>query len=317
MAEIADGSFLVIGGAGFIGSHLVEQLVDGGAAHVTVLDNFVRGKRSNLAGALESGRVEIVEGSILDVDLLRRQMEGRAGAFHLAALWLYECVHEPRQALEHNVVGTYNVIVAAQETALPKLVFSSSASVYGNARHVPMTEDHPFDNTTMYGATKIAGEQFLRAFHDRHGLDYVALRYMNVYGPRMDDKGAYVSVIVNVLDRIARGEPPIIHGDGTQAFDFVHVSDVARSNILAMEANVTDDVYNVCTGKRTSIRELVDELLALTGANLEPEFLPAQHMFVTERVGCTKKAAADLGFTARIALRDGLATVVAREAVSH
>lgn len=317
MTAITDANLLVIGGAGFIGSHIVDQLVEGGAAHITVLDNFVRGKRSNLAGALESGRVEIVEGSILDVDFVRGQMEGRDGAFHLAALWLFECVHEPRRALEHNVGGTYNVIEAACETGLPRLVFSSSASVYGNARSVPMTEDHPFDNTTMYGATKIAGEQFLRAFHDRHGLDYVALRYMNVYGPRMDDKGAYVSVIVNVLDRISRGEPPIIHGDGTQAYDFVHVSDVARANVLAMEADVTDEAYNVGTGTRTSIRELVDELLALTGSDLEPEFLPGQHMFVTERVGCPEKAARDLGFTAEIPLRDGLATVARREAMPH
>jgi UDP-glucose 4-epimerase len=309
MVQITDADLLVLGGAGFIGSHIVDHLIDAGAAHVTVLDNFVRGKRSNLAWALESGRVDVVEGSVLDLDLLRRHMEGKDGAFHLAALWLYECLHEPRRALEDNVIGTYNVIEASVDTGLPRLVYSSSASVYGNAREVPMSEEHPFDNRSMYGATKIAGEQFLRAFHDRHGLDYVALRYMNVYGPRMDDKGAYVSVIVKVLDRIARGEAPTVHGDGTQAFDFVHVRDVARANLLAMEANVTDAAYNVGTGVCTSIRELVDELIAITSADTAPEYLPGEHMFVTHRVGSTEAAERDLGFRAEIAWRDGLRTV--------
>lgn len=309
MVRITDAELLVIGGAGFIGSHIVDQLIAAGAAHVTVLDNFVRGKRANLDSALESRRVEIVEGSVLDIDLLRRTMAGKDGAFHLAALWLYECLHEPRRALEHNVIGTYNVIEASCDTGLPRLVYSSSASVYGNAREAPMTEAHPFDNRSMYGATKIAGEQFLRAFHDRHGLDYVALRYMNVYGPRMDDKGAYVSVIVKVLDRIARGEPPAIHGDGTQTFDFVHVSDVARANLLALESEATDAAYNIGTGVGTSIRALVDELIVLTGSEVEPEYLPGEHMFVSHRVGSTEAAERDLGFRAEIGWRDGLRTL--------
>jgi UDP-glucose 4-epimerase len=247
---------------------------------------------------------------VLERDVLRRALDGKDGAFHLAALWLYECLHEPRRALEHNVVGTYNVVEAAHAVGLPRLVFSSSASVYGNARDVPMTEDHPLDNRSMYGATKIAGEQFLRAFYDQHGLDYVALRYMNVYGPRMDDKGAYVSVIVKVLDRIARGERPAIHGDGSQAYDFVHVHDVARANVLAMAATASDAAYNVCTGTRTTISELVERLLTLTDAELEPEFLPQERIFVTERVGSPEAAARDLGFRATISLDDGLRTVV-------
>lgn len=316
MAELKDSNFLVIGGAGFIGSHIVDQLLAAGAARITVLDNFVRGRRENLTDALDSGRVELVEGSVLDRALLHELMAGQAGAFHLAALWLYECVHEPRLALEHNVVGTYNVIEAAVATGVPRLVYSSSASVYGNAREVPMTEAHPFDNRSMYGATKIAGEQFLRAFHDQHGLDYVALRYMNVYGPRMDDKGVYVSVIVKVLERIARGERPTIHGDGSQAFDFVHVDDVARANLLAMQASTTDTAYNVGTGVRTTIRELVDELLAITGSEIEPEYLPGEHMFVRHRVGDTRAAQRELGFRARIALHEGLLSVARHVAVS-
>jgi UDP-glucose 4-epimerase len=314
MPRIDDSHVLVIGGAGFIGSHIVDQLLDEPVARITVLDNFVRGTRDNLAAAAADPRVEVVEGSVLDREALRGLAERADVAVHLAALWLYECVHEPRRALEHNVVGTYNVVEAAHECGLDRVVYSSSASVYGNAREVPMTEEHPFDNRSLYGATKIAGEQFFRAFHEQHGLDYVALRYMNVYGPRMDDKGAYVSVIVKVLDRIARGEPPVIHGDGSQAFDFVHVSDVARANVLALKSDATDAAYNVGTGVRTTITELVEELLALTGSDLEPDFRAGEQMFVTERVGSTEAAARDLAFTAGIPWREGLRTVVAAHA---
>jgi UDP-glucose 4-epimerase len=314
MADLHGSHVLVIGGAGFIGSHIVDQLLEQPVERVVVLDSFVRGTRDNLAAAHADPRVEVIEGSVLDRALLERLMGACDLVFHLAALWLYECVHEPRRALEHNVVGTYNVVEAAQRAGVRRVVYSSSASVYGNARSTPMTEEHPFDNRSMYGATKIAGEQFFRAFHDQHGLDYVGLRYMNVYGPRMDDKGVYVSVIVKVLDRIARGERPVIHGDGSQAFDFVHVADVARANLCAMTASVSDANYNVGTGVRTTIRELVEELLAITGSDLEPEYLPGAHMFVTHRVGSTEAAQRDLGFTAQIPWREGLRTVVAAHA---
>ena len=186
MPAIEDSRVLVIGGAGFVGSHIVDQLLAEPVREIVVLDNLVRGTRNNLAGALADDRVTLVEGTVEDLDLLKDLMRGTDFAFHLAALWLYECVHEPRKALEANVVGTYNVVEAAQEAGVKKVVYSSSASVYGNAVEEPMTEDHPFHNRTMYGATKIAGEQFFRAFHERHGLDYVGHRYMNIYGPRMD-----------------------------------------------------------------------------------------------------------------------------------
>jgi UDP-glucose 4-epimerase len=277
---------------------------------VTVLDNFVRGTRENLAPAAEDDRVEVVEGSILDVDLLDALMRDTHYAFHLAALWLFECVHEPRRALEHNVVGTYNVIEAAQRADVRKVVYSSSASVYGEAERTPMDEDHPFNNTTMYGATKIAGEQFLRAFHQQHGLDWVGLRYFNAYGPRMDYRGAYVSVIMKVLDKLDAGEPPVIFGDGSQAYDFVHVHDVARANICALKSDATDASYNVATGERTSIRELVDELLSITGVEVEPEYRVDEPMFVKQRLGGTEAAARELGFTARVPVREGLSSVV-------
>jgi UDP-glucose 4-epimerase len=310
MGKLDSARILVIGGAGFIGSHVVDQLLAEDVAHVTVLDNFVRGTRRNLAGASQDPRLELVEGSIEDTELLARLMEGVDYVFHLAALWLFECVHEPRSAIDVNVVGTWNVIEAAQRAGVKKLVYSSSASVYGDALAIPMTEEHPFNNRTLYGATKIAGEQFLRAVHEQHGLDYVGLRYMNVYGPRMDYKGSYVSVIMKVLDRIDAGEPPVIFGDGSQAYDFVHVHDVARANILALESDATDAFYNVGTGVQTSIRELVDVLVELTDSDVMPEYRPQEQMFVTNRVGATEQAERELGFHAGVPLRDGLRSVV-------
>ena len=311
MHDLTDSNVLVIGGAGFVGSHIVDQLLEEPVAKVTVLDNFVRGTRENLAEAAQDERVQVVDGSVLDRELLDELMADAQYVFHLAALWLFECVHEPRKALEHNVVGTFNVVEAAQQAGVRKVVYSSSASVYGDALFTPMTEEHPFNNRTMYGATKIAGEQFFRAFHEQHGLDYVGMRYMNVYGPRMDYKGTYVSVIMKVLDKIDAGEPPVIFGDGSQAYDFIHVDDVARCNILAMKSEATDANYNVGTGVKTTIRELVDALLEITGSELEPEYRPQEQMFVTHRVGSIDAAERDLGFVAELPYREGLESIVA------
>jgi nucleoside-diphosphate-sugar epimerase len=306
-----DGSrVLVIGGAGFLGSHIVDQLTRTNAREIVVLDDFVRGTRANLAAAVADSRVKVVEGSITDLSLLGSLMVRADYVFHLAALWLYECVHEPRSALEVNVVGTYNVIEAAANAGVRRVVFSSSASVYGDAVFTPMTEEHPFNNRTMYGASKIAGEQFFRAFHETKGLDYVGLRYMNIYGPRMDYKGTYVSVVMKVLDRIDEGLPPIIFGDGSQAYDFVHVDDVARANILALQSDATDEFFNIGMGVKTTISELVDDLLRITGSNLVPEYRPQEQMFVTHRVGSTEKAERLLGFRAVTPLDEGLRSVV-------
>jgi UDP-glucose 4-epimerase len=310
MNQLDGARVLVIGGAGFLGSHIVDQLTETSAREIVVLDNFVRGTRANLSSADRDERVRVVDGSVTDLPLLRELMEGTDYVFHLAALWLYECVHQPRSALEVNVVGTYNVIEAAADAGVKKVVYSSSASVYGDAAFTPMTEEHPFNNRTMYGATKVAGEQFFRAFYEQRGLDYAGLRYMNIYGPRMDYKGTYVSVIMKVLDRIDAGEPPVIFGDGSQAYDFVHVSDVARANILALQADATDEFFNVGIGVKTTIRELVDLLLEITGTDLQPEYRPQEQMFVTHRVGSTEKAEKLLGFRATIPLEEGLRSVV-------
>ena len=310
MPNIEGATIAVIGGAGFIGSHIVDQLLEERVERVIVVDNFVRGTRGNLESAVRDPRVEVREGSILDLPFLESVMTESDLVFHLAALWLHECVHHPRDAVTVNALGTFNVIEAAQAANVAKVVYSSSASVYGDALAIPMTEDHPFNNRTLYGATKIAGEQFVRAFNEQHGLDYVGLRYMNVYGPRMDYKGTYVSVIMKVLDKIEAGEPPLIFGDGSQAYDFIHVDDVARANILSLKSDASDVFLNVGMGVQTTINELVEHLLELTGSDLRPEFLPQEQMFVTNRVGSTELAEELIGFSAKAELEEGLASVI-------
>jgi UDP-glucose 4-epimerase len=308
--KLEESRVLVIGGAGFVGSHLVDQLTEEPVKEIIVLDNFVRGTRENLSKAVRDKRVRVVEGSIMDLALLRELMQGTDYVFHLAALWLFECVHQPRSALDVNVVGTYNVIETAQQAGVKKVVYSSSASVYGDALFTPMTEEHPFNNRTMYGATKIAGEQFFRAFNEQSKLNYVGLRYMNIYGPRMDYKGTYVSVIMKVLDRIDQGLPPVIFGDGSQAYDFIHVRDVARANVLALKSDVADQFFNVGMGVKTTINELTEMLIELSGSNVQPEYRPQEQMFVTHRVGSTEKAERLLGFRAQTPLEEGLTTVI-------
>jgi UDP-glucose 4-epimerase len=308
--NIAGAKVVVVGGAGFIGSHIVDQLLLEPVDEIVVFDNLVRGHRANLAETSHDRRVRIVEGSIMDRASLERVMGGAHAVFHLAALWLFECVHDPRAAIDVNIGGTFNVLEAAQQAGARKVVYSSSASVYGDALFTPMTEAHPFNNRTMYGATKIAGEQFCRLFFAQHQLDYVALRYMNVYGPRMDSKGAYVSVIVKVLDRIGQGLPPIIFGDGSQTYDFIHVEDVARANVAAMKSSASDEAINVGMGVKTTINELVERLLALAGSALRPEYRREEQMFVTHRVGSTDRAREALGFEAQVGLDAGLRSVV-------
>jgi len=307
---------LVIGGAGFIGSHLVEELLTTEVAEVVVFDNFVAGKPENLSAALEDPRCRLAEGicDIRDPDALAAAMKGMDGVFHLAALWLLHCRDQPREAFEVNISGTFNVLEACVKSGIQRLVFSSSASVYGNAEKVPMTETHPFNNRNFYGATKISGEAMCRAFHDRHGLNYLGLRYMNVYGPRQDPHMAYAGVIPSLLHRVAKGKRPMINGDGTQAYDFVHVHDVARANRLAMEAGAVDEFVNVGTGVQTSIRELVEMLLEESGSCLEPIYKPFDEadlrQLVQHRIGCTAKAEYLLQFCHTYPLHDGLRSVI-------
>ena len=304
---------VVVGGAGLIGSHVVDRLVREDVAEIVVYDNFVRGTHENLADALRDPRVRIydVGGDILQTDILQSAFKGAHGVFHLAALWLLQCYEYPRAAFDVNVRGTFNVLEACVAQQVQRLVYSSSASVYGDAVREPMEEDHPFNNTTFYGATKIAGEAMARAYYHRYKLSYAGLRYMNVYGPRQDYRGAYIAVIMKMLDNIDNGIAPRVYGDGSQAYDFVYVEDCAEANVAAMKADVADRFYNVGTGRRTSIKELAEMLLDIRRSTLQLEYEPAELTFVKNRIGSPKQAAADLGFTARVTLRDGLAALIA------
>lgn len=305
---------VVIGGAGLIGSHTVELLTETDAREIVIYDNFVRGRTENLAAALCDSRVKIFEagGDICQSDILEAALAGADGVFHFAALWLLQCHEFPRAAFDVNVRGTFNVLEACVKSGVKRLVYSSSASVYGDAVEEPMTEDHPFNNQNFYGATKIAGEAMARAFHHRYGLRLVGLRYMNVYGPRQDYHGAYIAVIMKMLDAIDRGEGPTILGDGGEAFDFVAVEDCGRANLCAMKADKVDRFYNVGTGRRTSLRELAQLLLQLTGCNQPIRYAPrSQATLVRNRIGSPVRAKAELGFEAEIGLREGLERLIA------
>lgn len=311
--DLQGAKLVVIGGAGLIGSHTVDHLLKEDVSEIVIYDNFVRGTASNLSNALKDPRVRIfdVGGDILHTDILRAALQGADGVFHFAALWLLQCHDFPRAAFDVNVNGTFNVLEACVAANVKRLVYSSSASVYGDAVAEPMTEDHPFNNKNFYGATKIAGEAMARAYHHRYGLDYVGLRYMNVYGPRQDYKGAYIAVIMKMLDAIDQGHGPTILGDGSEAFDFVAVEDCARANICAMKATVSDQFYNVGTGKRTSLRELAERICHLTGCNQPITYAPrSQATLVRNRIGSPIKATEEINFTAQIDLDEGLRRLI-------
>jgi len=309
---IAGAKAFVTGGAGTIGSHVVDLLVRGGASEVVILDNLVRGRLANLDWALANGPVRLVEGDIRDNALVHELTAGKDLVFHLAAIRITQCAEEPRLANEVLVDGTFNVIEAAAEAKVRKLIASSSASVYGLAEQFPTTErHHPYNNDTFYGAAKAFNEGMLRSFHSMTGLDYVALRYFNVYGPRMDVHGLYTEVLIRWMERIEAGEAPLILGDGLQTMDFVHVADIARANILAAEADVTDDVFNIAAGEETSLLDLAKQLLEVMKSDLVPEHGPARKVnAVTRRLADTSAAAERIGFRSEIPMRDGLAGLV-------
>lgn len=305
--------FVVVGGAGLIGSHTVDELLNDDVKEVIIYDNFTRGTRENLNTALKDPRVRIfdVGGDVLQTDILQSAFERADGVFHLAALWLLHCHEYPRTAFDVNIRGTFNVLEACVAKGVTRLVYSSSASVYGDAIQEPMTEDHPFNNKNLYGATKICGEAMLRDFHHRYSLNFVGLRYMNVYGPRQDYHGAYIAVIMKMLDAIDKGESPTIMGDGSETFDFVAVEDCALANVCAMKSDAVDSFYNVGTGKRTSLKELAEKLLVLTGCPKQIQYAPrSQATLVRNRIGSTKKASAEIGFTAQIDLDEGLQRLI-------
>ena len=302
--DIGGAKFLVTGGSGFIGSHVVDRLVAEGAGEVVVFD--ARPRTDNLTEALEHGNVRIVEGDVGDSAALAQAATGVDGVFHLAVLPLGPCSEDPRRCLDVNVVGTFNVLDAARQAEARKVVFSSASSVYGDT-NATMDESHPLGARTMYGGSKIAGEYFVRAFHDLYGLDYVILRYMNVYGPRQDG-----GLVINVLRRIQSGEPPTIMGDGSQSFDFVHVADVAGANVRAMASDVGEATLNVGGGNEVTVREIVGRLIELSGSSVEPEIRADVDVPMTRRVGSSERAAELIGWEPEYDLDRGLQDVVAK-----
>lgn len=310
--DLKGKKLVVVGGAGLIGSHTVDELLKEDVKEIIIYDNFVRGTLGNIENALKDPRVRIFEigGDICQNDILNEAFKDADGVFHFAALWLLQCHEFPRSAFNVNVEGTFNILDACVAQGVKRLVYSSSASVYGDAVREPMDENHPFNNTNFYGATKIAGEAMARAYYHRYKLPFVGLRYMNVYGPRQDYRGAYIAVIMKMLDNLDKGIAPTLYGDGSQAYDFVYVGDCAKANVCAMKADHVDEFYNVGTGIRTSIKELAEKILEITNSNLSVQYEPAGLTFVKNRIGCPKKAAEQIAFKASVSLEEGLKQLI-------
>lgn len=315
-SKLENSRVLVIGGAGFIGSFVAAEVLKKNPNEVIIYDNFTRGKMENISHLLKDPRCKIFSlgGDIRDIDVLNKAMEGIDYVFHLAAMWLLHCKDYPRTAFHVNIEGTFNVLEACVNSKIKKLIYSSSASVYGDAVEVPMTEEHPFNNRNFYGATKIAGEAMCRAFYDRYNLNYVGLRYMNVYGPGQDQTAAYTGVIPIMLNKIDANETPVIYGDGSQSYDFIYVEDAARFNILAAESDITDEFFNVGTEVQTSIKDLCELILSLKKSDIKVTYKPYSEddarRLVKNRIGSNRKAKKLLDFEPKYSLREGLIRLI-------
>jgi UDP-glucose 4-epimerase len=311
--QIDGARILVTGGCGLVGSTTIDLLLrEHRPARIVILDNLERGALANVEGALADGRVELVRGDIRDVATMHDVTRGMDAVIHMATLRITACAAEPREALGVMCDGSFNVLEAAQAAGVQKVVAASSASIYGLAERFPTPEEHhPYNNRTWYGASKIMLEGLLRSFNDMYGLPYVALRYFNVYGPRMDIHGKYTEVLIRWMERIARGQPPLILGDGSQTMDFIYIEDVARANLLALQSDASDEVFNVGSGTETTLVELAAALSAVMGSDLPPEYGPERKVNpVSRRLADVSKAARLLGFRAQVGLEDGLARLV-------
>lgn len=314
--EIRRSRCLVIGGAGFIGSFVVKELLKQDVAEVIIYDNFARGKWENIEESLKDERCYVfpLGGDIRETDVLDAAMKNVDYVFHLSAMWLLHCKDFPRTAFDVNIAGTFNVLEACVRNNIKKLIYSSSASVYGDAVELPMTENHPYNNKNFYGASKIAGEAMCTAFNDRYGLKVIGLRYMNVYGPGQDQTAVYTGVVPIMLNKIEANEPPTINGDGSQAYDFIYVEDVASCNVAALESDIDFGFYNVGTEVQTSIRTLCDTILRLKNSPLKVNYKPYSEgdsrALVQNRIGSRVKAEQELGFLYHYNLEAGLQKLI-------
>ncbi|MDP3920821.1 MAG: SDR family NAD(P)-dependent oxidoreductase [Candidatus Omnitrophota bacterium] len=311
MRDLSGTNILVTGGAGLVGSHIVDELVREGAK-ITVYDNLIRGREEHLDWSRSNGNVTLIQADLRDRESLRAAVEGCEYVFHQAASWLRQCQREPRLSLDVNITGTFDLLEACVDFGIKKIVAASSSSVYGEGLYLPTDEDHPFNNDIFYGASKITNEQHYRCFYKQFGLNYVGLRYLNVYGPRQPYEAAYMDVIMNFLNRIDAGEPPQLRGDGSATVDLVFVADVAKANILAMKSDATDIFLNVASGRETTIKELALLLVKLAGmeGRLEPVFSPMDDGLVARRWGSPRKAREVIGFEAATPLADGLMRII-------
>ena len=314
--KIENSKILVIGGAGFIGSFVVAELLKENVAEVVIYDNFARGKKEYLKESLMDRRCSIfpIGGDIREIDILNKAMQGMDYVICLSAMWLLHCKDFPRTAFDVNIAGTFNVLEACVNHNIKKLIWSSSASVYGDALELPMTETHPFNNKNFYGASKIAGEAMATAFNDRYGLNVIGLRYMNVYGPHQDQTAAYTGVVPIMLNKIDANEAPVINGDGSQAYDFIYVEDVARCNVQALKSDTNYGFYNVGTEVQTSIKQLCDLILSLKKSDLKVTYKPYSahdaRALVQNRIGSAVKAKKEIGFEYRYSLEEGLSRLI-------
>lgn len=309
--ELIGSKILVTGGAGLVGSHIVDELVKEGA-NILVYDSLIRGKSEHLDWAKANGEVQLLQADLRDREALGKAMQGVDYVFHQAAAWLRQCQNEPRLSLEVNVVGTFNVLEACVETGVKKVIAASSSSVYGEGLYLPTDEQHPFNNDLFYGASKVANEQYYRAFYKKYGLDFVAFRYLNVYGPRQPYEAAYMDVIMHFLNRIDANQPPIVRGDGSATVDLVYAGDVARANVMALKSQVTNEFFNVASGVETTIKDLASSLIRLRGkeGQLVPIFETMDSGLVSRRWGDSSKARELLGFETTTPVEQGLQRVI-------
>lgn len=314
--KLENTKILIIGGVGFIGSFLVKEILKEPVKEVIIYDNFQRGKIENIEDSLKDPRCSIFPygGDIREIDILDKAMEGVDYVFHLAAMWMLHCKDFPRTAFDVNIAGTFNILEACVKHKVKKLIYSSSSSVYGDAVQIPMKEDHPFNNKNFYGATKIAGEAMCTAYNDRYGLEIIGLRYMNVYGAGQDQHAVYSGVVPVVLNKIDRKEQPIVNGDGSQAYDFIYVEDVARSNISAIKSDIKLGYYNIGTGVQTNVKDLCNMMLKFKESDLEIKYIPYSsddaRQLVQNRIGSTEKAKEELGFRYKYSLEEGLKKLI-------